>query len=213
MRSVLKKETRTGEETIDFFSRQEFPILLNTYNREEVKRKLDEEINKKKEELAGWVERGSGWVLDKINTAYLDFARNVPITGASYIPTPKELKNKNAIINVKNRDNDCLRWSLRSAFFPAARNPDRPNNYPTEDGFDLTGISFPTPLHEIPKVEKLNNIAINVLGWKNGKAVIYHISEMYGKDIPCVNLMLITRQNNNHYCYIKNLGRLLRVQH
>ena len=32
--------------------------------------------------------------------------------------------------------------------------PQRPSKYPTEDGLDFTGISSPTPLHEIPKARE-----------------------------------------------------------
>ena len=31
---------------------------------------------------------------------------------------PKKLKNKNAMIIVQNRDNQCLRWAIRAALFP-----------------------------------------------------------------------------------------------
>ena len=146
-------------------------------------------------------------------TVYLDFSKNDPIRGGTYISLPPKLKAKQAIVNIKNRDNACLRWALRAARFPVALHSDRPSQYPTEDGFDFTGILFPTPLHEIPKVEKLNNIAINVLGWKDGEVVIYHVSEMGGQDIPCVNLMLITKEQINHYCYIKSLSRFLNSQY
>ena len=134
-------------------------------------------------------------------TVYLDFARHNPIRGGTYIPLPTKLKDTNAIINVKNKDNQCLRWALRAALFPAARNPQRPSKYPTEDGLDFTGISSPTPLHEIPKVENLNNITINVLGWEDGKVVIYHASEMEAENIPSFNFMLITNGPIYQYCY------------
>ena len=215
----LKKDTNKGEENVESFLRQEFPILLNAFKQATVKGKLVAEINKKRETIVGWVERGSVWIVDGILTVFLDFSRNDPIRGGSYIPLPHKLKAKQAIINIKNRDNACLRWALRAARFPVTINSDRPSQYPIEDGFDFTGISFPTPLHEIPKVEKLNNIVINVLGWKDGEVVIYHVSEMNGQGIPCTNVMLITKtdvhtgQQINHYCYIKRLSRLLREQH
>ena len=116
--------------------------------------------------------------IDRIMNVYLDFSRYNPIRGGTYIPLPEKLKAKQAIINITNKDSRCLRWALRAARFPVARDLQRPSKYPTEDGFDFTGISFPTPLHEIPKVEKPYNIAINVLGWKDGKVVIYYASEM-----------------------------------
>ena len=100
---------------------------------------------------------------------------------------------------------------MRSAIFPVTRDPQRPSKYPTDYGLDFTGISFPTPLKEISKVEKLNNIAINVLGFdsKAKKARIFYVSEMKGENIPSYNLMLLTKGSTSHYCYIKSLSRLL----
>ena len=98
---------------------------------------------------------------------------------------------------MQNKDNQCLRWALRAALFPVDKNPQRPSKYRTDDGLDFTGISFPTPLHEIPKVEKLNNIAINVLYWKDGKAHSCLVSKKYGEGIPHVDLMLLTKGKKN----------------
>ena len=65
---------------------------------------------------------------------------------------------------------------------------------------------FSAPLNEIPKVEKLNNIAINVLGYDNKtkKVNILYVSEMEGENIPSYNFMLIKKGPLSHYCYIKN---------
>ena len=101
---------------------------------------------------------------------------------------------------------------MKAALFPVSKHAQRPSKYPIDDGLDFTGISFPTPLHEIPKVERLNNIAINVLGFQNGKATILHASEMEGENIPSYNVMFITRGPVSHYCYIKNLSRRLYSQ-
>ena len=114
----LRKTTNRGEENVENFLRQEFPIVLSTFNRHNVKELLPAEINRKKGKIAGWVERGSGWVVDSIQKVYLDFARNVPIRGGTYIPLPQKLKDKQAIINIKNRDNQCLRWALKAQRFP-----------------------------------------------------------------------------------------------
>ena len=134
--------------------------------------------------------------------------------GGAYIPLPKWLKIKNAIINVKNKGNQCLRWALRAALFPVPQNAERPSKYPINDGLDFTGISCPTPLHEIPKVEKLNNIAINVLGYddKTKNVNILHVSEMDGENMPTFNTILINRGPVSHYCWVKSLSRLLYSQ-
>ena len=164
---TLRKQIDLGGDELSFFTRPENPILLNAYNALAITEQLNAALERQLEELAGWVERGSGWVVNAIEIFYLYFARNDPIRGGHYLPLPKDLKAKNAIINVKNKDDQCLRWAFRAALFPVSKDPQRTSKYPTDDGLDFTSISFPTPLNEIPKVEKLNNFAINVLSYDN----------------------------------------------
>ena len=45
-------------------------------------------------------------------------SKYVPLVAGTYIALPKKLQNKNAIINVQNtKDNEYLKWSLRTALF------------------------------------------------------------------------------------------------
>jgi len=105
----------------------------------------------------------------------------------------RKLKNKKAIINIKNRDNMCLRWALRAHLFPARTHVDRTSSYPTNDGLDFTGIDFPTPVSQIGKLERQNpGTAINVFGWDKDEVIVHRLSEQDG-NIPRINLM-ITKQ-------------------
>ena len=131
--------------------------------------------------------------MDKILEAFINVVQYQPMRGGSYMPLPKKLQNKKAIINVQNRDNHCLRWALRAALFPAPRyaNVARTSNYPTEDGLNFTGIDFATPVSQIDRLERQNpNLAIYVFGWENERVVVYRISEK-GGETPRINLMLI----------------------
>ena len=116
-RIKLRKQVDLGGDELSYFTRQENPILINTYNARAITEQLNAALDRQLEELAGWTERGSGWVVDAIEKFYLDFARNDPLRGGHYLPLPKDLKAKGAIINVKNKDNECLRWALRVAKF------------------------------------------------------------------------------------------------
>ena len=107
----------------------------------------------------------SNWRLQRVEAVSLDIARHQPLRGSSYIDLPSKLKNKKATTNVNNNDNDCLRWSLRAALFPVDKHPQRCSSYPKDDGLDFSGISSPTPISEISRVESQNNLAINVFGW------------------------------------------------
>ena len=59
----LKKQTNRGEEHVKYFTRQGNPTILSTFNAQAVNEKLNAELGKQIEELANWVETGSGWVL------------------------------------------------------------------------------------------------------------------------------------------------------
>ena len=118
--------------------------------------------------------------MDKILEAYINVARYQPMRGGSYMPLPAKLKNKKAVLNIRNRDNECSRWVIRAALFPApiGRNPTKTSSYPTEDGLNFAGIDFPTPVSQIGRLERQNpNLAINVFGWEGGNVVVYRISE------------------------------------
>ena len=143
-----------------------------------------------------------------MKTLWLDIAQYKPLKGSSYIPLPDVLKHKKAIINIKNDDEHCLRYTLRAALFPTSDHPQRISSYPKEDGLNFDGIKKPTPVSQICKVEKLNNLAINVYGWENNKVIIYRISNQ-PYDVKRINTLLLEQDEKSHYVLIKNLSRLL----
>ena len=79
---------------------------------------LNQFLDEVKGEIEAWSQRGSGWVVDEILEAFINIAQYQPLRGGSYMELPKKLKAKNAIINVQNRDDECLKWALRAALFP-----------------------------------------------------------------------------------------------
>ena len=177
------------------------PVILNEHNIDILYHLLNQFIDEVKGEIEAWSERGSGWIVGKILEAFINVAQYRPLRGGSYMVLPTKLKNKNAILNIQNRDNECLRWALRAALFPAPRgtNPIRPSSNPTEDGLNFTGIDFPTPVSQIDRLERQNeNLAINVFGWEKGHVVVHRISEESG-ETQRINLMIIKQGENTHY--------------
>ena len=111
---------------------------------------------------------------------------------------PSKLKNKKAIINVQNRDNQCLRWAICATLFPPPQGlkVTRTSSYPTGDGLNFGGIDFPTPVSQIDKLERQNpNLAINVFGWEKEQVIVHRLSEKDG-EIPGINL--IRKQGETH---------------
>ena len=166
------------------------------------------------ESIEKLIQNGSGWTVDSLMTLWLDIAKYQPLKGGSYIELPKALKDKKAIVNVKNTDDCCLRWALRSALFPVEAHNDRPSSYPEEDGLNFEGIVSPTPISQLEKVEKKNNIAINAYGYGGGKVIIHRISNQ-PPEVRRINLMIIEEEEkkeegfHTHYTWIKNMSRLL----
>ena len=198
------------EQMDHYFNRMQ-PVILNEHSIDIIKPLLNKFIDEVKGEIEAWSERGSGWIMDKILEAFINVAKFQPLRGGSFMVLPTKLKNKKAILNIQNRDNECLRWALRAALFPAprGRNPIRPSSYPTGDGLNFTGINFPTPVSQIDRLERQNlNIAINVFGWENGHVVLHRTSKK-GGEIPRINLMIIKQGENTHYSLVKRLSALL----
>ena len=62
-----------------------------------------------------WNNEGSGWNVENIELFYVKIVRYDLLRVGNYLPLPPNLAKKKAIVNVKNRDNECLKWTLRGA--------------------------------------------------------------------------------------------------
>jgi len=203
---------RDGEtQYMEHYFRENEPHVFNRNDEDQIKIEFDRFVERIKGEIESWSERGSGWVLERIMTAYVNVARYQPLRGGTYLPLPANLEKKKAIINIQNRDNECLKWALRAALFPPqdGKNPQRPSKCPVNDGINYEGIDFPTPVKQIDKLEAQNkNLAINVFGWENNCVIPHRISKKE-KSVPRINLMLIESGIIQHYCYVKQVSALL----
>ena len=159
--------------------------------------------------------RGSGWQFDRVEHLDININPYNPLSASSYIKLPKKLAEKNAIINVKNEnDNECFKWAVTSAVFPAKEHGERLSKQMRKDSekFDWTGIEFPVSLKQIDKFENNNPYAINVLGYEG---VVYPLRISKKNEHSCeqvINLLLIANEETNHFCWIKNMSRLLSKQ-
>ena len=157
---------RNGEvQRMEHYFNRMRPIVLNEHNMDTLNHMLNQFFDEVRGEIEAWSQRGSGWVVDEILEAIINVAHYQPLNGGSYMPLPEKLKNKKAILNIQNRDNQCLRWAIRAALFPPRRNMRRPPSYPANDGLNFEGIDFSTPVSQIDKLERQNpNLASNVFG-------------------------------------------------
>ena len=177
---------------------------------------IEEEIQKVEQA------EGSGWVFLEVENLTLHTDIWDPIKGSSYIDLPKELKNKNAIINMKNEDNDkCFLWCVLRALNPKDKNAERIDKdlKNKENTLNMEGIDYPVSLKDIKRFEKQNlDISISVLGYSKDERIYpLRISEFTKKKKEDerkhnIVLLLIKKGDNSHYCYVKNLSALLSSQ-
>ena len=159
---------------------------------------------------------GSGWVFYKIIKLELHTVSYRPLRGNTWIPLPKELVDKKAIINMKNKDNKCFMWCVQRALNPKNNHPERVDEdlISKQDTLNMKGIEYPVSLKDIDRFEKQNpNISITVFGY-NEKDKVHPLSvseHVYNREHNII-LLLIERDGVKHYCLVKNPSRLLSKQ-
>ena len=134
---------------------------------------IEHELNMSRQEILNvidkWVSKGSGWVIDRIDSHYINVTTYTPLHGSSYIELPTELRNpKKGLINIKNKDDECFRWCHIRHLNPQEKNPQRINKVDKEmiNELNYDGIDFPLSQKHYNKVEKQNNIRINMFGYE-----------------------------------------------
>lgn len=168
--------------------------------------------------ITNFEKKDSGWSLVKIQ--YLDMNVNKfnPLRGSSYIDLPLDIKNKNAVINVKNNDHECFRWAVLSGLYKPTHNSNRYTSYlPHRNKLKFDNISFPIKINDIHKFEKLNDLSVNVFGLEfDSKSklnkIIGPLHLTKSRKVIHLNLLYINHGTKGHYCYIKNLSRLVSKQ-
>ena len=170
--------------------------------------------------FAEYQKRGSGWRLDHIRHLNVKVSLNKPLKGGSHIPLPKKLRNKGAIINMKNKDDMCFKWAVTRALNPVDGDSERVTKKlrKQSEQYNWEGVDFPITLKDIKTFEKNNNIFVNVFGFDedNGKSYVYPRYNPKGDCMGRVRLMLITEgvgdHVRSHYTVVKCMSRLLQRQ-
>ena len=163
-----------------------------------------------KEKISKWLSEGSGFTIDEIESHYINIAKYKPLKGSSYIGLPKELRNpKKKLINIKNEDNECFRWCHIRHLNPINKNPQRINKMDKEmiNQLNYNGIDFPVSSKHYNKIEKQNDIKINVFGYEEKQTYPIYVSKETYEDQ--MNVLLITEEEKKHYVLIKDFDSFM----
>jgi len=114
-----KADLKTGQSLVEehqFGSKNE--MVLESTNKNELWSLLAEQVL---EDLAKFQMNESGWTFHSIVALDIHTVGYEPLNGSSWVPLPKFLASKKAIINMKNTDNQCFKWCIARALNPAKR--------------------------------------------------------------------------------------------
>ena len=207
LKVTFKKLVKDG--TLDktaYFNSKAQTIINNTEIPEVLQSTKQQILNM----IAQWVSEGSGWTIQSVDNHYLNIVQYQPMKGSSYIELPQELRNSGkGLINMKNEDNECFRCCHIRHLNPQDKNPQRIKKSDKEyiNKLDYSGIEFPVTTKQYNKIEKQNEININVFGYENKQPYPIFVSkEKYDRQM---NLLLITENDNKHYVLIKDFNRFM----
>ena len=160
--------------------------------------------------IAQWISEGSGWTIQSIENHYINIVNYNPLKGSSYIELPQELQNSTkGLINMKNKDNECFRWCHIRHLNPQNKDPQRIKKTDKQfiEKLDYSSIEFPVTVKQINKIEKQNNICINLFGYEEKQKFPIYISKEKYQDH--MELLLITEGENKHYVLIKDFNKFM----
>ena len=203
-----------GERTAEFaFHSKGLKLILEGTDENDIYNEMVEEIM---EEIDMTREaEGSGWQFEKVIKLVLHTTRWDPLNAGSYIELPPALKNKKAIINMKNEDDECFKWCVLRALNPKNKNAERVDSdlKNKQDTLNMQGIHYPVSFRDIDRFESQNlEISITVLGYNKDERVCpLKVSKYTGCEHDIV-LLLIKDGEKSHYCLVKNASALLASQ-
>ena len=119
---VMLKKCKLNEE-IEFR-----PVYFNSTTKTVINYKfsLEDAFQKILCRIDNWINEGSGWINELIESQYTDVSTYRSLSGSSYIKLPVELKSfKKGLISIKNNDQKCFIWCLVRHINPVKMHPER----------------------------------------------------------------------------------------
>jgi len=152
--------------------------------------------------LKEFQERDNRWALSQILDLTVNVNRYNPMRVGCYVKLSRDITTKKAVINVQLTDNACFAWSV-TALYPAERNSERELSYPhCMTVLNINDIEFPMTLKNIGKIERLNNVSINIYNIEEQKVLLIltdkkekHVTLLYVQEILEMTTCIISRRS------------------
>ena len=116
---LLKKYKPNGEIEFD-------PVYFSSVTKLVInhKFKLVESFQEILYMIDAWIDEGSGWIIESIESQHINISTYRPLAGSSYIDLSIELKHpRKGLINIKNKDQKCFLWCHVRHINPSKEHP------------------------------------------------------------------------------------------
>ena len=117
-----------------------------------------------------WINEGSGWIVELIESQYIKISTYRPLSGRSYVQLPVELRSlKKGLINIKNNDQIFFFGVHVRHVNPVKTHPERITQAHKKlaNNLNYDGVEFPVRKKDFSKTETKSNICINVFCHEN----------------------------------------------
>ena len=149
----FRKQIHGDIQEFGFYSKTH--TILQNSDIDELMQICNDKINSS---IDSFLRRCSGWILEEFTNITLNVTDFQPCAGGTYLELPSSFKAKNKILlNIQNKDDKCIIWTIIAALYPCKSkdNPSRTTSYRQHfDKINCNNVSFPTPINDIPKIEK-----------------------------------------------------------
>ena len=108
--------------------------------------------------IDNWINEGSGWIVELIESHYTNVSTYRPLSGSSYMKLPVELKSpKKGLINIKNNNQNIFLWFHVRHIDPVKIYPERITREDKKlvDSLIYDWVGFPVREKHFGKIEKL----------------------------------------------------------
>ena len=130
---------------------------LENLRADEAMKLVEDSFKSIETKIQNYAEDGSAWQFKEVEQLEIHTTEHNPTKGSSYIDLPKWIKDKKAIINIKNKDNKCFLWCILRYLHPKERDADWIGDLKKyENSLNTKGITFPIGENDINKFENLN---------------------------------------------------------
>ena len=129
--------------------------------------------------IDAWVNEGSAWIVESIESQYINISTYRPLSGSSYMTFSIELKHpRKGVINIKNKNQKCFLWCHDTHVNPSKEHPTKILKIDKKlaEKIDYDRTEFLVKEKDFDKIEIKNNICINVFRYENGLVFPIYIS-------------------------------------